>query len=160
LAKICDEGNPCENSRGADTPAVLSRPRHGMAFLARTEETHPLQLKQQGALLCQMAWTQRGKTRITPTCISRGMTCRRRRMLRLCVFFFACYGCGTPQNDDFAASSFLNGARGLAPHAFWLGCRASVEPPKGGALACSRTSTRAWGYACQLGKVRAATRPV
>jgi hypothetical protein len=128
---------------GGETPSLLFSATHGMAF----PEGHELQLKHQGAILCQ-EWPGPVEWRaaipqdfyfsgddLLDTANPAGMI----------AFFFACYSAGTPQFDDFAQQAGL--ATPIAPHAFlgWLP-RRLLGHPRGSALAVIGHVDRAWPY--------------
>jgi DNA/RNA endonuclease G (NUC1)/V8-like Glu-specific endopeptidase len=132
---------------GADTPAVLFSASHGVGF----PNGDPLQLRRQGALLCQdwpgPDWNQPiPETHYFSQDDVRGDS----NLLGLISFFFACYGAGTPHLDDFAHAVFQKTRQTLAPHAFLAGLpQRLLGHPNGGALAVVGHVDRAWGYSFQ-----------
>ena len=127
-----------------ETPRLFFSASHGMGF----PMGHPLQRIHQGALLCQ-DWPgplqHRGP--ISPDLyfsaedIGDGAD-----LSGMIAFFFACFGAGTPQHDDFFHQS-LPGPPTIAPHPFVAALpRRMLSLPAGGALAVVGHVERAWGY--------------
>lgn len=132
-------------SGGADMPALLFAASHGMGF----PNGDPRQLKHQGALLCQ-DWPG-PKTWKGPIpeghYFSADDIASTANLAGLTAFFFACYGCGTPQYDDF---SHLEGGRNqIAPHAFLANLPRRMLLR--GALAVVGHVERAWGTSFMWG---------
>ncbi len=126
-----------------DPPALLFTASHGMGF----PNGHENQLRYQGALLCS-DWQgpKHGKLKrgdyfagedIAASADMRGMI----------GFHFACYGLGTPADDDFSSRAFGRSERkAIAPRAFVAELpQRMLSHPGGGALATIGHIDRAWG---------------
>jgi hypothetical protein len=129
---------------GPDTPALLFTGTHGIGFPGG----HPLQLSDQGALVCQDWPGPSGKAvPVSPDQYLAGTDLGDdARMLGLIAFHFACFGAGTPQRDGFSHASPGEPPE-LAAHPFVAGLpKRALAHPKGGALAVVGHIDRAWGY--------------
>jgi hypothetical protein len=125
---------------GSAPPAVLFTASHGMGW----PKDDPRQLSAQGALLCQ-DWAGFGQVTpahyLTAPEIEAGAN-----VSGLVAFLFACYGAGTPANDNFLTE------RGRGPVAVASSPFVAALPqrllshPNGGALAVVGHVERAWGY--------------
>ena len=136
FAALVARGNP---------PALLFTASHGMGF----PKDHPLQLRHQGALLCQnwpgpKAW---GRKPIPEEHYFAGdQLPADADLLGTVAFLFACYGAGTPELDEFAAQAFKD-RQAIAPRPFVAALpNAMLSRPKGGALAVIGHVERAWGH--------------
>ncbi len=126
-------------------PSLLYTASHGMDF----PKDHELQIRHQGALLCQ-DWTgprQWGRKPITENLyFSADDLSKDANLLGSIAFFFACYGGGTPLMDEFYRQAFKNRSA-IAPYPFVAGLpQRMLSLPKGGALAAIGHIERAWGY--------------
>ena len=139
--------------QSGQAPALLFSASHGIAF----PNGDPRQLPHQGALICQdwpgpQVWREAipqdyyfaGEDLSSDT-----------NLLGMMAFFFACYGAGTPQVDEFAQQIWSNQPerRVIAPHDFIAALpRRMLSLPRGGALAVVGHVERAWGVSFFWGK--------
>ncbi len=137
---------------GGATPALVFSASHGMEF----PSGDPRQTPHQGALLCRpwpgpKAW--RGKGALPQDFYFAGDDLdKNASLLGLLSFFFACYGGGTPELDDFSKQVFTD-RKTIAPHPFLATLpKKMLSHPRGGALAVIAHVDRAWGYSFQWSK--------
>jgi len=142
---------------GNQTPAFLFTGSHGMSFPLGS----PNQVPHQGALLCQdypgpTAW--RGKGAIPQDFFFSGDDLTSDSgVLGLIAFFFACYGAGTPLNDEFSKQAFKQ-RTAIAAQPFIAHLPKNLlSHPRGGALAVIGHVERAWGYSFLWPKAGAQT---
>jgi len=122
----------------AQTPALLFTASHGIEFPAN----HPAQLRQQGALLCQ-DWPGPGADVLRNHYFAAEDVDTSADLTGMIAFFFACYGAGTPQLDQFASQAFKVREK-IAPRSFTAALPQQLL--KQGALAVVGHVERAWGY--------------
>lgn len=141
---------------GDSTPAFLFSASHGMGF---GNSGHPRQRAEQGALVCS-DWPGAGPVADAMK-LSADDVGSDARLLGLIAFFFACFGAGTPQYDDFAIRTRQEEllAQGVAVTGLEQHDRIQIAPhpfvaklpqrllghPQGGALAVVGHVDRAWG---------------
>ncbi len=125
-------GDPSQQS------ALLFTASHGIEF----PPDHPDQLRHQGALLCQDWGGPRAELRrdhyFAGEDVEDGAD-----LNGMIAFFFACYGAGTPELDQFAAQAFKVREK-IAPRNFTAALPQRLL--KQGALAVLGHVERAWGY--------------
>ncbi len=141
---------------GLETPAILLTASHGMCF----PSGDPRQFRHQGALLCQ-DWPgpRQWKGSIPETFyFSADDLPRDARLGGKIAFFFACYGAGTPQYDEFARQAFKGRGEQMAPYPFLSHLpQKMLSHPNGGALAVVGHIERAWTYSFVWGMGRSLT---
>jgi hypothetical protein len=129
---------------GGDSPALLFTVSHGGGF----PNGHPLQLKQQGCLICQDWPGPKQWQQTTPPdfYFAGDDLTDSARIPAMIAFHFACFGVGTPRMDDYAQANPSQRA-GLAPRAFVAHLpQRLLGHPNGGALAVIGHVERAWSY--------------
>jgi hypothetical protein len=131
---------------GPDTPAFLFTASHGAFF----DKDDPLQIKHQGALLCQdwpgpFAW-EAGKAVPQDHYFAGDDLGDEAKVGGLIAFHFACYGAGTPQYDQFAHRLRGQTERPpIAPRPFVAALpKRLLGHPNGTALAVVGHVERAW----------------
>lgn len=138
---------------GGKPPALFFSASHGIGF----PNGHPAQLAQQGGLVCQdwpgpQLW--RGALQ-EDFYFAGDHLSQDANLLGMMAFFFACYGAGTPEEDEFARQIWGNQPerKKIAPQNF------IAELPKkmlglsrGGALAVVGHIERAWGNSFYWGQ--------
>jgi hypothetical protein len=149
LGEVATKAKLSETLGGDRTPSVLFTATHGMVF----DLDDPRLVAHQGALLCQ-DWPGplAPKKRITEDLyFSRDDVAAGAKVKNLIAFFFACYGAGTPQFDDFGQKEGVFPQ--IAPHDLVAGLpRRLLGLPGGGALAVVGHIDRAWTYSFLWGR--------
>ena len=128
------------NSDEVAPPAVLFTASHGMGW----PKDDVRQRTAQGALLCQ-DWAGFGQ--VSPDhYLTAAEIDDRAKVSGLIAFLFACYGAGTPQNDNFLPDRG-RGPVAVAPEPFVAAMpQRLLSHPNGPALAVIGHVERAWGY--------------
>jgi hypothetical protein len=135
---------------GEETPAFLFTASHGMAF----PNGHPLQFKRQGALLTQDWPGPQKYNQPIPEdfYFSADDVPDSAQVFGMLAFFFACYGAGTPQLEEFAQAAFKDTRATIAPRPFIAGLpNRLLSHPNGSAMAVIGHVDRAWGYSFYWG---------
>ena len=145
---------------GDQTPSLLFTASHGMKFAKDSVR----QLAHQGALLCQdwpgpRQWTNK---EIPQDFYFAGDDLAGNvDLLGLIAFFFACYGCGTPQFSEFVRKDSPGGVPStrpeIAPYPFLAQLPVKMLGRSRGALAVVGHVERAWSYSFDWGKAGAQT---
>ena len=145
---------------GDQTPSLLFTASHGMKFAKDSKR----QLPHQGALLCQdwpgpEQWTQK---EIPQDFYFAGDDLTANAdLLGLIAFFFACYGGGTPQFNEFARQdrpgSTTPSRQEIASQPFLANLPVKMLGRPHGALAVVGHVERAWSYSFDWNKAGAQT---
>lgn len=124
-----------------ETPAFLFTGGHGMGF----NRDDPYQLAHQGALICQ-DWDGNPASISEQAYLAGDHIANDARLHGLIAFFFACYGAGTPNHDEFMRK--VEGTpKKIAPQSFVARLpRRLLSHPQGGALAVIGHIERAWTH--------------
>lgn len=149
LAKNATKANLLATLHAAKPPALLFTASHGMAFNSGQAE----QAAGQGALLCQ-DWPGFGSVKAEHF-LAASDVADDANVNGIVAFLFACFGAGTPKNDQFLMDlSEAGTAPPLAPNPFIAALpRRLLAHPKGSALAVIGHIDRAWGFSMQASKV-------
>ncbi|MBN2006706.1 MAG: hypothetical protein JXA21_25355 [Anaerolineae bacterium] len=136
---------------GAETPAFLFTAGHGMKFAKGS----PRQLPHQGALVCRDWPGERWSGPIPQDFYFAGDDLAAGDDLSsLIAFFFACYGGGTPQYDEFVRGehpgAFVTPSE-IAPYPFLAQLPVKMLGRPRGALAVVGHVDRAWSYSFSWG---------
>lgn len=127
-------------------PAFLFTASHGIGW----PKGHPRQLATQGALLCQ-DWPPFTALAANHYFAAQDIPAEA-RIHGLITFHFACYGAGTPAQDQFVHKPGQPPPQ-IAEAPFFAALpKALLTHPKGGALACIGHVERAWGYSIVTAK--------
>jgi hypothetical protein len=142
---------------GSETPSLLFTASHGMGF----DKGDARQLLHQGALLCQ-DWPGPGRPGAKPIredfYFSGDDIGEQARLLGMIAFFFACYGAGCPQYDEFDGHKKASRPE-IAPRSFLARLpQKLLSHPKGGALAVIGHIDRAWGCSFSWSDIKGSTR--
>ena len=126
---------------GTRAPGLLFTASHGLGF----PSGHPLQTETQGALVCQ-EWDGPGHG---PLAAGEWFGATDVRALDadltgMVAVVFACFGAGTPRENDFGRAQFSVGP--LAPAPFVAALPGALLGREGGALAVVGHVDRAWAY--------------
>ena len=126
---------------GAGTPELLFAASHGLGF----PSGHPLQPEAQGALVCQ-EWEGPGHGPLTVDQWfgATDVPAVDADLSGMVAVLFACFGAGTPRDNDFGRAQFSAGP--LAPEPFVAALPRALLGREGGALAVVGHVDRAWAY--------------
>lgn len=122
-------------------PALLFTATHGLEF----DAGHPLQQAQQGALLCQN-WQGTSREVPTDSYLAADDITPKMNLSGTVLFFFGCYGAGTPRYDEYHRAAFQATTRAIAEKPFVAALpKALLALKERGALAVIGHVERAWG---------------
>jgi hypothetical protein len=149
LAKDATKANLLRAIHAGKPPALLFTASHGMQF-------NPGQAEQaacQGALLCQ-DWPVFDNVKPNHF-LAASDVADDANVNGMVAFLFACFGAGTPDQDQFLMDLSQAGSQpALAPKPFMAALpRRLLTHPKGSALAVIGHIDRAWGFSMQAPKV-------
>ncbi len=149
LAKDATKANLLGAIHAAKPPALLFTASHGMQFNPGQAE----QATSQGALLCQ-DWPVFDNVK-PQHFLAASDVADDANVNGMVAFLFACFGAGTPDQDQFLMDLSQAGtAPKLAPSPFMAALpRRLLTHPKGSALAVIGHIDRAWGFSMQAPKV-------
>ena len=149
LAKDATKANLLQTLHASKPPALLFTASHGMQFNSGQAE----QVAGQGALLCQ-DWPGFGNVTAEHFLAASDIS-DDANVNGLIAFVFACFGAGTPDQDQFLMDLSDAGTAGpLAPKPFIAALpRRLLTHPKGSALAVIGHVDRAWGFSMQSPRV-------
>jgi hypothetical protein len=149
LAKDATKANLLGALHAAKPPALLFTASHGMQFDPGQAE----QATSQGALLCQ-DWPVFDNVK-PQHFLAASDVADDANVNGMVAFLFACFGAGTPDQDQFLMDlSQAATAPKLAAAPFMAALpRRLLTHPKGSALACIGHIDRAWGFSMQASKV-------
>jgi hypothetical protein len=142
---------------GDQTPALLLTASHGMAF-PPDSVAQAVHEAEQGALVCQ-DWPGPGSMLNRDFYLAGEDITESQAPSGLVAFFFACFGAGTPQSNDFLdIDTYLAKKAGRPAPAPYMAARPFVSQlsrrllghPKGGALAIIGHVERAWTQSFML----------
>lgn len=135
--------------RSDKPPAILFTASHGMAI----PSGQPSQITDNGGLLSQ-DWPGYGSVQREHYLAAADVP-DDANVSGLIAFFFACFGCGTPDADQFLMDlSEAGKAEPVAPQPFVAALpRRLLSHPKGSALAVIGHVDRAWGFSIQPPKM-------
>jgi hypothetical protein len=149
LAKDATKANLLGAIHAAKPPALLFTASHGMQFNSGQAE----QAACQGALLCQ-DWPVFDNVKPNHF-LAASDVADDANVNGMVAFLFACFGAGTPDQDQFLMDLSQAGSQpALAPKPFMAALpRRLLTHPKGSALAVIGHIDRAWGFSMQAPKV-------
>ena len=130
---------------GSETPDILFTASHGLGF----KLNDPRQIPHTGALLCQDFVNHTGGPIPEQFYFSADDIPSNANVAGTLAFFFACYGAGSPQTDNFNRDA-MGEEKIIAPYAFLSRLpQRLLSHPRGGALGVYAHVDRAWAYSFQ-----------